>query len=406
MGPTRFRSAFDSFAQQLPDREREQRLLRLRPFLDSGFPDRHREDWKYTDLAAFNDKAYTPAETAEVALDALRLPRTDRLVYVNGHLDASQSSADELSALVPDESSAIDSIAALNAAFALPGLNLRLGRNASIARVLHIIVVTTPSATPAMSHQRHLIELGELAHAHVVFEFRGAGDHLQTHSLDLRLGTGSRLKLDRVQVSSSGSTLLTRIDARLDRDSQLDARCIDGGSGLTRHDFNIDLAGVNAEARLNGLYLPAAGGHIDNHTCIVHSAPHCRSRESFRGIVDVRARAVFNGKVVVRPGAQKTDSEQHVANLLLSPRAEVNAKPELEIYADDVKCAHGATVGQLDLKALAYLRSRGVDGETARAMLLRAFAAEILDGITLPALNARLARDLGFPAETPIEEIA
>jgi Fe-S cluster assembly protein SufD len=145
--------------------------------------------------------------------------------------------------------------------------------------------------------------------------------------------------------------------------------------------------------------MPAAAGHTDNYTRIVHAAPHCRSRERFKGIVEARARAVFVGKVVVQPGAQKTDSEQHVANLLLSKKAEVNAKPELEIYADDVKCAHGATVGQLDDTALSYLRSRGIGAAEARALLLRAFGGEVLERIALPALRESLAQRLGLGSE-------
>jgi Fe-S cluster assembly protein SufD len=403
---TSYQSAFEQFAQQLPAAERDARRARLQPFLDQGFPDRHIENWRYTDLTAFNDKTFSVTDGANCDLNALRLPRTDRLVYVNGQLDREQTTADELSALIADEGPAEDSVAALNAAFALPGLHLRLGNNASIARVLHIVIATTAEHGPAMSHQRHRIELGELASAHVVFEFRGGGEHLQTHAIDIRLAAGARLRLDRIQLDATGSSLLTRIDARLDRNSRLDALCIDGGSGLARHDFNVDIAGPGAEAELDGLYMPGSGGHVDNHTCITHSAPHGRSHEHFKGIVDARARAVFNGKVIVRPGAQKTDSEQRVANLLLSPRAEVNAKPELEIYADDVKCAHGATVGQLDMKAFGYLRSRGVDADTARALLLHAFAAEILDGLDVPALRQRVAAELKLPDSLSVEDAA
>jgi len=148
---------------------------------------------------------------------------------------------------------------------------------------------------------------------------------------------------------------------------------------------------------------PAPGGHVDNQTRIVHAAPHCRSREQFKGIIDAKAKAIFVGKVIVQPGAQKTDSEQRVANLLLSRKAEVNAKPELEIYADDVKCAHGATVGQLDDKALEYLRSRGIAADAARALLLRAFGAEVLDQLAIPALRDRLAARMGLAVEEIFE---
>ncbi len=208
-----------------------------------------------------------------------------------------------------------------------------------------------------------------------------------------------------MQDEQAEATLLTRIDARLDRDSFLRSVVVDCGGGLVRHDFNITLAAPGAEVSLAGLYQPAPGAHLDNQTRIVHAAAHCRSRERFKGIIDARAKAIFVGKVVVQPGAQKTDSEQHVANLLLSKKAEVNAKPELEIYADDVKCAHGATVGQLDDVALEYLRSRGIAAAAARAMLLRAFGSEVLEGIALPALRQQLAARMGLGAEDAYPEI-
>jgi len=231
---------------------------------------------------------------------------------------------------------------------------------------------------------------------------------LATHHVEIVLGENAQLTLYRVQSDTADGILLTRIDIEIAAHARLAAVCVDAGAGFCRHDLNAQLNGPGAEIELNGLYHPishAAAGetprrtHIDNHTCIVHAQPHGRSRESFRGIVDARARAVFNGKVVVMPDAQKTDSEQRIATLLLSRRAEANAKPELEIHADDVRCAHGATVGQLDATALAYLRSRGIDPATARTLLLQAFAMQILDKIAIPSLRADLCRRLGLPGD-------
>lgn len=169
---------------------------------------------------------------------------------------------------------------------------------------------------------------------------------------------------------------------------------VDLGAGLSRHDLNVALVEQGAEVHLHGLYAPAHGAHVDNHTRIEHRAPHCISREFFRGVVNEDTRAVFNGKIYVAEGARKTDSEQRVSNLLLSPKAEVNAKPELEIYNDDVKCAHGATFGQLDEDAIYYLRARGIDREAARALLTYSFAREILDGIAHEELRQRVTTRL------------
>ncbi len=395
-----YAEAFERFTAVVPAPQRAARRERLNEFLKLGFPHRKVEDWRYTDLSTLATGSFINASDATDSLSGAFLPRTDRLVYINGHLDKTQSTADELSDWIAGDDVTGDAVAALNAAFALPGLNLKLGRNATIARTLHIVIAGHPQNSPAMNHQRHRIELGEAAEATIVFDFIGLGDgaHLATHTLDIRLAAGARLQLYRVQNERAGSTLLTRIDARLARDSHFEAVCVDGGSGLARHDLNVELAEPGAEVIVDGLFMPVPGAHIDNHTRIVHAAPHGRSRELFKGIVDERTRAVFNGKIIVRPGAQKTDSEQHVANLLLSRRAEIDAKPELEIYADDVKCAHGATVGQLDETALAYLRSRGIDAATARALLLRAFASEVLDKVEPAALRARLRQQLNLPA--------
>jgi Fe-S cluster assembly protein SufD len=404
-----YAEAFEQLLPQLPEAQRAARREQLQSFLQQGFPTRKLEDWHYTDLAALAARRYVNAAAGSVALDRWFLPRSDRLVYVDGRLDAAQSTADELSAPVaPVEESDTDGVRALNAAFALPGLDLKLGSNARIARVLHVLIATTPGSDAGMSHQRHRIDLGAMAEATVVVEFVGcgAGDRLATHSFDVRLGAGARLRLVRVQDEAAGSTLLTRFDLRLDRDANVDAVCVDRGGGLARHDFNVDLAAAGAEVRLDGLFVPVAGAHIDNHTRILHSAPHCRSSECFKGIVAEGTRAVFNGKIVVRPGAQKTDSQQRVASLLLSRRAEIDAKPELEIYADDVKCAHGATTGQLDETALAYLRSRGIDLATARALLLKAFATEILARVEPASLAARLHALLQLPADEPMESLA
>ena len=253
-----------------------------------------------------------------------------------------------------------------------------------------------------MTHQRHRITLGDHAEAIVLLQFVGAGgDRLATHVVDIELGAGASLTLYRVQDEGAGIALITDVVVRQAQNSRLKAVTVDIGSGLIRHDFRSELFQPGAENDLSGLYAPRADAHVDNHTATIHIAAQCRSRSHYRGIVDARGKAIFNGKVVVRPGAQKTDSEQRIANLLLSRKAELNAKPELEIYADDVKCAHGSTVGQLDETALAYLRSRGIPRDAARALLLRAFATEILDRIAWPALRTRIETSLQLPSEMP-----
>lgn len=206
----------------------------------------------------------------------------------------------------------------------------------------------------------------------------------------IELAPNAHLRLIRTQNADTKAQRITRLKFLMARDARLDAVTVDLGGSFMRHDVEVHLNEPGASATLTGLYAPLGTEHVDNHTWIHHHAPHCQSRESFKGIVNGRARAVFNGKVIVHEGARKTDSETRVANLLLSKTAEVYAKPELEIYNDDVKCAHGATFGQLDPNAIFYLRSRGLDLETARGLLTYTFAHEVLNAITDEGLRSHV----------------
>jgi Fe-S cluster assembly protein SufD len=220
------------------------------------------------------------------------------------------------------------------------------------------------------------------------------GPSLAMHNLEIELADNASLTLYRIQQPGAATSLISRLDARLARDARFTCVGLYAGGALVRNDLNVSLDAPGASAELHGVLAPAAGEHLDVHTRLDHRAPHGTSREAFRCLVPAKARAIFNGKVIVHPQAQKTDSEQHVDSLLLAPGAEVNAKPELEIYADDVKCAHGATCGQLDEEALYYLRTRGLDLPAARAALLRSFAHAVLDRIALPAARELAARVL------------
>ncbi len=394
---------FERYANALTAAERAPRSVQFSRFLASGFPDKHQEDWRYSDLSRLAEQNYEPdVTTADVSPIAV-LPDADALVYINGHLQDAPSTSHWHSDTceLPPPSTGVD---ALNAAFATGGLRLRLDRGTKLEKPLQVLFISRAEAQASMSHQRHVIELGDQAEATVLLDFSGdGGERLATHFFEVRLGRGAKLNLYRIQNEAAGGTLVTRIDVKLSRDAKFEALTVDLGGGFIRHDLDVVLAESGAETTVAGLYAQAKRSHIDNHVRAVHAAPHCTSRMTYRGLVDEKTKAVFNGKVVVQPGAQKTDSEQRIANLLLSRKAEVNAKPDLEIYADDVKCAHGATVGQLDEVALAYLRSRGIAREVARAMLLRAFALEILDRIAWPALRTRIESALHLPSELTVD---
>ncbi|HVT35774.1 MAG TPA: Fe-S cluster assembly protein SufD [Nevskiaceae bacterium] len=348
--------AFEQFSAALPREEKSAREKELAAFLAQGFPHRKIEEWKYTDLSALADKTYAQAPAVAGGLAPVR---------------------------------GSSSVAHLNAAFAQPGLQLRVAAGAQAEDEYN-----TRMDGARMQHLHHRIALAADAQATVILHHAGSGEYLTTQVLDIDLADGAQLSLYRVQDEAGGSHHLAHTSAQLGRDASITVVTVDLGAGLARHDLDIALTAPGASAQVHGLYVPARGAHVDNHTRIDHRAPHGSSREFFRGIVGERCRAIFNGKVIVQEGAVKTDSEQRVANLLLSPRAEVNAKPELEIYNDDVKCAHGATFGQLDESAIYYLRARGIGREQARALLTHAFAQEVLQHLAHEPTRTLVTRRL------------
>ncbi len=375
-----FRKAFEELRPQLPATALVAHENALEALLQRGLPNRKTEDWRYTDISALGEKPYALAPSVAAA-DIVALPGTTALLLINGGAGPW--------AAAPTQD---DVVTALNASFARAGLQLTVAKNQKLAEPVHVL--TWCEGAQVMAHLRHRIRLEAGAEAVVILEHRGRGDYLTTQVTEIELAAGSRLTLYRVQDEATGSHHLARTEAHLARDAKLEVVTIDLGEGLARHDLNASLDEPGAEADLRGLYAPFGKAHIDNHTRVHHRAPHGSSREFFRGIAGDSARAVFNGKVVVHEGAVKTDSEQRVANLLLSNKAEINAKPELEIYNDDVKCAHGATFGQLDEDAVHYLRSRGLDRAAARSLLTWAFAQEIVNRIALPALRRQVATRL------------
>ncbi len=204
------------------------------------------------------------------------------------------------------------------------------------------------------------------------------------------VGEGARVELYRVQREGRNAYHIATTQSRQERDSYLALHALTLGGSLARHDITTVLDGPGAELILNGLYLLGGSQHADHHTVIDHAQPHCASHEFFNGVLAERAHGVFNGRIIVRPGAQRTDSKQTNNNLLLSTEARADSQPQLEIYADDVKCTHGSTVGPLDQTALYYLRSRGLSPETARSLVTYGFAAEILGRMQRPDVRERL----------------
>ena len=386
-----YRAAFAA----LPAALRNARAATWQRFEQTGFPSRRIEDWHYTDLSALATRQFNTTDTAAPQLDSL--PGLNSQRFINGQRS-------DGSAMEPATALADDGVTLLNAALVRDGLDWTVsGRT---PQALHLIQWTGGGAR--MAHLRHRIRVARNAEATLLLDVRGDdADSLATTVTEIELEPNARLQLIRIQEAGTRATDLARTEVRVQRDAQLRSIGLDLGGAVARHDLNVLLAEPGASCEVHGVFAPSGSTHTDTHTRIVHAASHGTSREIYRGIVMDAAHAVFNGRIEVRPGAQKTDSEQNVASLLLSPRAQVNAKPELEIHADDVRCAHGATCGSLDETAIYYLRSRGLDREAARNLLLFTFAHEVMGQITDEALRRAVERRLlaRLPGGLTLEEL-
>lgn len=392
-------------------------------FLAAGLPTTKHEDWRYTSLTAiagtdFSEPAAAdPDEAALASLRAADLAELDGLdgpvlVFVNGRFSPGLSSPRSLPAGVRVSSMASQlasrpailesSLAAtagaaapfalLNTALFTDGALIELPAETELQGAIQLVHITVPGPTPHAAHVRNIFSLGAGCRATILESWVGTGprSYLSNAVTHVRLAPRSALHHYRVQCEGDGAFHLSNVRVDQAAESRYVSWSVSLGGALVRNDISALLAASHAECVLNGLYLATDHQHVDNHTFIDHAQPHCRSSETYKGVLDRAARGVFNGKVLVRPGAQKTDASQSNRNLLLTREAEVDTRPQLEIYADDVKCTHGAAVGQLDEDALFYLRARGIPADVARNMLTYAFASDVLDGLALPPVKRRL----------------
>jgi len=254
---------------------------------------------------------------------------------------------------------------------------------------IHIVYLTAPGPQPAVTHPRTLLVVGAGAQCTVVESYLGAGAYFTNAVTEIVAGEGAVVDHYKIQNEALAAFHISTLQATLGRSANFASCSISLGAALARHDIGATLS-EGADATLNGLYIVNGTQHVDHHTTIDHALPHATSRELYKGILDGKASAVFNGKVLVRKDAQKTDSRQTNQNLLLSDDARIDSKPELEIFADDVRCTHGATIGQLDAEAIFYLQSRGIGREQARSLLTRAFAQDLVDRIKIQPVKDSL----------------
>jgi len=423
----RYLAAFKAFAGngagRAPSWLKEIREGAIARFAELGFPTTKQEEWRFTSVAPivdtpFSHRASRIPHPGLSEIGALLIGDGPRVVLVDGRYAPELSSAAGRPAGVRVESLASalaqgpgselarehlarharwhDSpFAALNTAFLADGAFVHVPAGATLEQPLEVLFLSSGGAAtdgPTVSHPRSLIVIERGARAAVVETYAGLGDGVYWSNAvtEVVVGEGARAELYRVQREGSQGFQVATTHSRQERDSFLGAHVVTLGAALARHDITTVLAGAGAELILNGLYLLRDDQHADHHTVIDHAQPHCASHEYFNGVLAGRAHGVFTGRIIVRPGAQRTDSKQTNNNLLLSTEARADSQPQLEIYADDVKCTHGSTVGPIDQTQLYYLRSRGLSPDAARNILTYGFGAEILDRMRHPAVRDRL----------------
>jgi len=386
-------------------------------FAAHGFPTRREEEWKYTDVSIIGRRSslapdhIPPDPSSEAKLLAWTLASEGLylMVFVNGHYAPGLSMTDDFPAGVrmaslanilengadlpesyfdPQHENTI--FAALNNAFATDGMVLDLSPGTVLKAPIYLLYIA--SGHGVAIYPRNIVVAGEGAQATVIEHYMGTLDAHNFTNAVTQISLSAHAEIEHCKLLQEGpaATHVAGIHAEQASDSHFISHSFALGGRLARNDITAQLLGKSCHCTMNGLYLLNERQHLDHHTRIDHIAPKCISREYYRGILDGESHGVFNGKVVVHPGANKTDAHQANHNLLLSRQAEVDTKPQLEIFADDVKCTHGATVGQLDDDGLFYLRSRGIDAELARSVLIYGFTNDIIGRVNMPELRTRI----------------
>lgn len=391
-------------------------------FRELGFPTTRDEDWKYTNVGPIAKVPFQRSSGELTRSQLGQMPLADlgrrtRLVFVNGRYAGELSSLGGLpegvrvrsiSTALEEGDETLEShlaryarpddaaFVALNTAFLTGGVLIRVPRGVVAAEPIHVLWISTPAGAPVVSHPRALVLAERESEVTVIEQYVSAADGVSfTNAVtEIVAGEGAVVEYYKLQQESEQAFHVATVQAMQERNSTLHSHNLSFGGSLARNDINSTLDAEGCECILNGLFVAAGRQHVDNHTTLDHAKPHCNSREFYKGILDGRAVGVFNGKIMVRQDAQKTNAIQSNKNLLLSERAVINTKPQLEIYADDVRCTHGATVGQLDKDALFYMQTRGIAQEAARDLLTYAFAGDIFDRMNVEAFRNRFAEVL------------
>lgn len=417
----------------------ELRQAGLARFREVGFPTTKNEQWRQTNVAGIARTDFTLA--GEQACDhvteligsySFGNESTCELVYVNGHYNPKLSRHPHLprGVRVGAIGTAIqrhpelmrrhlgqyaninaNPFVALNTAFLQDGAFLHVQKGVKIEEPIHLLFIATSGERPEVSHPRMIVIVEDDAQVTLVKSYIGCCDGVYfTNSVtEVVAGANARVDLCKMQQECKNAYHVSTLQVQLGRNAEFVSHSATLGGKLTRNDLNVVLAGEEARATLNGVVILGGEQHCDNHTLLDHAKPHCPSHELYKHVLDGKSNAVFHGKILVRPDAQKTDSKQTSRTLLLSDEATMNSQPALEIYADDVKCTHGSTTGPVNEEMLFYLRSRGVSREAARHLLTYAFAADITRRIAVEPVRRRLedfmAQQHGLPQDLRITDL-
>jgi Fe-S cluster assembly protein SufD len=384
-------------------------------FTELGFPTTRNEEWRFTSVAPIAKTEFQLAPQTATSISAAELsslPLADlgcaRLVFVNGWFSPELSTLDSLPSGVKVTSLAAggdlveehlgryaryedQAFVALNTAFVRDGALIEVGKGVVAGKPIQILYVTAADR-PVVMHPRNLILADRDSQAAFVERYVAVSDeaYFTNAVTEIVVGENANVEHYKIQQERVNAFHVASLNIQQERASVFSSHNVSLGGALVRNDLYGVLNAEGAEAALNGLYIVTGSQHIDNHTTMDHAKPHCSSREVYKGILDGRASAVFNGKIIVRPDAQKTDAKQTNKNLLLSEDATINTKPQLEIHADDVKCTHGATIGQLGEELVFYLRSRGIGHQDARRLLTYAFATDVTDRMKVESIRTSL----------------
>jgi Fe-S cluster assembly protein SufD len=424
------RSAFETSALEAaraipsgPEWISEIRREALERFARAGLPSPREEEWRSTSLSRLSEIAFVRPHPGRAKLDRDTVARLapplegPRIVLVNGIHAPDLSRAEDpppgvrieglarafsgnpgslREAMLRARTAQTGPMEALNSAAFEDGALVEIGPGVVLSEPIVVLHVSGPEREPIASNPRIVLALGRESSATIVEVFAGAGEGVSLTNVvtEVAISENASLEHYRLQEESREAFHLGLLRVEQARDSRYVSHAVSWGAALARTDLRVRFAGPGGECTLDGLFVADGDQHTDNQSRIEHAHPHCASRQLYKGILAGRARGVFHGRILVAPGAQKTDARQTNKNLLLSRQALVDSTPQLEIYADDVKCTHGSTIGQLDEEALYYLRSRGLGEEESRGLLTQAFARDVLDRMKIGPIRSGLSRRL------------